>query len=405
MRPSVESAPGPLRDQRGATMVAGTFMAIFLVAVLYHLVGVGRAILYRERMQDFADRAAFEAAAGYARSMNEIALANNIQLVAVTNVFALSELRRNVHACAEAARWGGQPQDQCPPLVGPVDAGFDQSVPQLAALARETRIAAEALRDATPDLVRDEVSAMVLASGGGERRLVAAGVIATPMPLQTAPINVQCVRAAPFVRPLIESTGLSDELVESFNLPPAMLARLSALQCPMALLPAAGPQVMSPPNQSGTEGIQLRALVVGAEPTASREVRESGVRLAERVIGRGEPAPPPAPARERLRRLGLAQAEYYSAWEHANRVLDPAPGFPGVMPEENTFYMHWRARLRRLRVPVDAPPDASSDLGFAEFVHGPLYGACIDVCASGAGCGDVCGAIGELAAVGNSALQ
>jgi hypothetical protein len=385
-------------------MVAGVFMAVFLVGTLYHLIGVGRAVLYRERMQDFADGAAFEAAVGYARSMNEIGLANNIALVAVTNDFALSEAHRNIDACTDAAVFGGSPQDQCPPLQGVVRSNHESSSPELQALARNAERSAEVMRDATPGLVEAQTAAIVTTSGSGERRLVAAALVESPMPLVTAPMSVTCARAATFVRPLIEQSFMSSELIGTFDLPPTSLNRFSAISCPLAGAPR-GPQVMSPPNQSGTEALQLRVIVVGAEQTQTMLMREHGVRLAERTIRRGEAAPPLSPSRQSLTRVGLAQAEYFSAWEHANTVQSDQSGVPGVMPEENTFYMHWRGRLRRLRVPVDVPASAASDFTFATFVNGPLRSTCNAACATGSSCGAVCGALSDLSGVGNNALQ
>lgn len=384
-------------------MVVGAFMSIFLVGALYHLASVGRAVLYRERMQDFADRAAFEGALGYARSMNEIALANNIQIVATANVFALAEAVQSIDSCTPAAKWGGYPQVLCPQYHAGIHAAYDSSVPDLNRLIRGAVRSAESLRDATPALVDQEVSALVQASGTGERSLEAAGIVRVPMPLQTGLVTLSCVRAGPFVEPLLRES-LPSDLVESF-LRPAMAIERPNRYCPWEVLPPEGPQLMNPPNQSGTEALQIRAVVVGAEQSVLVPMRESGVRVAERTIRAGREAPELSRERRRLSRVGLAQAEYYSAWEHANRVSSDTSGFPGVMPEENTFYMHWRARLRRLRVPVNAGTDLASDVSFDAFVRGPLRDACEQICARGGSCDGVCGAIPRLGRIGNNALQ
>ncbi len=63
-------------DSNGAIMVMGVFMAVFMVGLLYYLVGLGDAIWYRERMQDAADAAAYSSAAMHARGMNILALIN-----------------------------------------------------------------------------------------------------------------------------------------------------------------------------------------------------------------------------------------------------------------------------------------------------------------------------------------
>jgi hypothetical protein len=392
-----------LRDQRGAIMVIGAFMSIFLTAVLYHVVGVGRSILYRQRMQDHADRAAFEGALGYARSMNEIGLANNVQMIAVANFWALLEAKRNIASCVVGSPFGGTPQNLCPPLQDPVDAAYDRAAPDLLRLIAQTADAGEALRDTAPALAQEEIAAMAPGPPEGERTLIAARLVEAPMPLRTGPMEVQCVRAGPFVEPLLLESIIPDVLVLFFQRPSRVLERAPPL-CPRSELPWRGPQVMDPPNRSGSEGLQIRAIVIGREQTETTPVREHGVRLAERTIRLGEEAPVLDRGRQRLRRIGLAQAEYFSAWTDANSLASDRRDAPGVMPEENTFYMHWRARLRRLRVPVEVDV-AESDAAFADFVRGPLGFTCREACSGGADCGDTCQGISDLAGVGNNALQ
>lgn len=71
-RPSLAS------DDRGAVMVLGLVMAVFLVGMLYYVVGVGETIRYRERLQDASDAGAFAAAAVHARGMNLLVLINMV---------------------------------------------------------------------------------------------------------------------------------------------------------------------------------------------------------------------------------------------------------------------------------------------------------------------------------------
>jgi hypothetical protein len=65
-----------LRAERGAAMVAGLLFAVFLLAMVFYILGIADAVLFRERMQDAADTAAFSAAVVHARGMNLIALIN-----------------------------------------------------------------------------------------------------------------------------------------------------------------------------------------------------------------------------------------------------------------------------------------------------------------------------------------
>ena len=67
-----------LRDQRGAILLGAIFMATFLVGCLWYVMGVGDAIVYREKMQDGADSVAYAAAVYHARGMNIIAMLNLI---------------------------------------------------------------------------------------------------------------------------------------------------------------------------------------------------------------------------------------------------------------------------------------------------------------------------------------
>lgn len=79
LRGRVSAAGKELRDdESGAMMVIGLFFALFLVGALYYLLGIGQAAMYRERLQDAADTAAFAGAVFKARAMNFIALINMI---------------------------------------------------------------------------------------------------------------------------------------------------------------------------------------------------------------------------------------------------------------------------------------------------------------------------------------
>src|SRR3954469_20308536 len=63
-------------DERGAIMVLGVFMCACMAGVLWYVIGIGDAIVYRERLQEGADAVAFSAATLHARGMNLIVLLN-----------------------------------------------------------------------------------------------------------------------------------------------------------------------------------------------------------------------------------------------------------------------------------------------------------------------------------------
>lgn len=73
------------QDERGAVLLLGVFLSVFLVAMLYYVVGIGEAIWTRESLQDAADAGAFSAAILHARGMNLLAFINIVMaaLVAV----------------------------------------------------------------------------------------------------------------------------------------------------------------------------------------------------------------------------------------------------------------------------------------------------------------------------------
>lgn len=95
-------------DDRGAIMVVAVFMAAFLVGALWYVIGIGDAVLYRERMQDGADAVAYAGAVYHARGMNLIAMINVIMagLLAVLVAMKLVQIINaiaNVISCLISA--------------------------------------------------------------------------------------------------------------------------------------------------------------------------------------------------------------------------------------------------------------------------------------------------------------
>lgn len=88
-------------------MVVGVFMAAFLVGSLWYIIGIGDAVLYRERMQDGADAAAYAAAVYHARGMNMIAMLNIIMaaILAILVAFKLLQLINWIANAVSCALW------------------------------------------------------------------------------------------------------------------------------------------------------------------------------------------------------------------------------------------------------------------------------------------------------------
>ena len=78
-----------LSNKSGAVMVMSAFFAIFLAAILYHVIGVGGAALEQQILQDAADASVFSAATANARGMNMLVLINLIMVLALAILVAL----------------------------------------------------------------------------------------------------------------------------------------------------------------------------------------------------------------------------------------------------------------------------------------------------------------------------
>ena len=63
-------------NEQGAILVLGVFMCACMAGALWYVIGIGDAIMYRERLQEGADAVAFSAATLDARGMNLIVLLN-----------------------------------------------------------------------------------------------------------------------------------------------------------------------------------------------------------------------------------------------------------------------------------------------------------------------------------------
>src|SRR5262245_23609131 len=75
-------------DERGAIMVLGLFLALAAIAELWCVIGIGDALVARERSQEAADSVAYASAVLHARGMNFISLIN-IVLLAGTLLYLL----------------------------------------------------------------------------------------------------------------------------------------------------------------------------------------------------------------------------------------------------------------------------------------------------------------------------
>lgn len=90
------------RETDGAVVVMTIFASAFLIGAMWYLLGVGDALLFKERMQDGADAIAFAPAVVHARGMNLIALLN-LTMAAVLSVLVAVKIFQVLLAAATVA--------------------------------------------------------------------------------------------------------------------------------------------------------------------------------------------------------------------------------------------------------------------------------------------------------------
>lgn len=71
-------------DRKGAIMVVGIFFACAMIGLTWEFIGLGDAMIWRDRSQEVADSIAFSSASVHARAMNFIAFLNIIMLIMTT---------------------------------------------------------------------------------------------------------------------------------------------------------------------------------------------------------------------------------------------------------------------------------------------------------------------------------
>ena len=89
--PRPNETPKMKDDQRGAVMLIGIFMACFLIGALWSVVGLGDALVYRDKVQEAADHTAFSSATVHARGMNFMA-ALNLVMLAIAAIWVVIDL-------------------------------------------------------------------------------------------------------------------------------------------------------------------------------------------------------------------------------------------------------------------------------------------------------------------------
>ncbi|MCS6799545.1 MAG: hypothetical protein NZ898_13655 [Myxococcota bacterium] len=368
LAPDAEDGLAELRrDERGAIMVMGVFMAVLLVGALHYVMGLGETIMYRERMQDAADAGAFVAAVMHARGMNLIALLNMAMASVIAVLVAMKLIQAILFAAATAASGiclgcllGGAGCWACP-LVGPLWNGYrtwsnivDRVEPVVERLVVALDGAQTAVARGMPLAAQWKVVETGTSTYNRPTQLGAMWPLLGTLPVEQDDSELLCEKAGQQAGRLITSPLAAIPAMRPFSY---LIGRLvGRLARTFASFFCGDERHRADRIKSGArlgdENFQVRAFMAGEPPYESAE---QGVRLA--AWGRDEQAGMDVRLMRELGRLSFAQAEFY--YDDGTEASDEDP-------EEWMWHMNWRARLRRFRMPssgagmgLDCPPCAA----------------------------------------------
>lgn len=346
---SEQRKQGFLRDQRGATMVMGVFIAVLLVGMIYYVWGIGDAIMHRERMQDASDTAAFSAAVIHARGMNMLALINMIMaalamvaatMAVIANMIMYAAIAASL-VCAGCGPWCGSCCSACPYAIRHW-AEYDR---------------ASSISDRTTDIVENILTALHYYAVGirtgvplaAQAKVVSygtsvyspvtdVGIMAPPMrtslPVQDDETDWPCEEK---VEPVVYLS--SPVLVWLFgSWSPYMAGGVIAGEFTVPSESAKWcedgyfQRVTDAAQEMGNPEYQVQAYMIGSPDL---EWTQRGVRIA--TWGENEEAGSMYTNLAQMSRISFAQGEFfYDDWEDDWH--------------EWMWHMNWRARLRRWRM-------------------------------------------------------
>lgn len=327
-------------DQRGAIVVIGLFASVFIVGVLYCLLGFGSALRHGARMQDAADATTFSSAVMHARGMNLVALMNMVKLavvVVLAGLLAIMAAASSTIAWITSRHWRMKTYGWTIPFLALVIQRAESSYGAARGPAEEILAAADriqhTLRDELPFIAAEKARLAVLP--------------------HYAPVATD-LRPWPGLRPLPTEEGTAWDLCWRAMSYGVDMGKRAFLEVPsgtiagralgyhigefplLCLAQNVRPERVSD-GRLGGEAYQLRLLVAG-QPLST--LGEEGVRVA--TFRADEDPGRIGDLRADLSRVSFAQAELY---------------FEGPQLEaEMLWHMQWRARLRRFRFPGGVLP-------------------------------------------------
>ncbi len=199
-----------LKDQRGAIAVLALLMTVCLVGALYYVVGIGQAVLLRERLQDAADAGAYSSAAILARGMNLLALINLIMSALLAVLVALKLVQT---VCMVAGPILAAVGFWCPPCAAAaplvISAGqnagnaAEQLKQEIMPMLKVLHLAARGVRQIVPIIAQVEVVDTVLSHYKPPAAFGFALPARLTLPTKDDDFSVLCTHAASFVGDMV----------------------------------------------------------------------------------------------------------------------------------------------------------------------------------------------------------
>jgi hypothetical protein len=345
------------KNQSGAIMVMGVFMAALMVGFIYYVKGIGDAILFKERMQDAADSGAFAAVATHARGMNLIALINitMVSVLAVVTSFRLMAILAALASLVQSGPGNVCEFDGAPQLLQDAKDLEQEYVRPLFSVLRAGNTAANAVVTAIP--LAAEAYAIDAASGSFTPPVDTAFAYPSydALPVVPSTITELTQRAGTAALPLVakkipqERLDCFDEYFE--NRGGLLEVSIEAAMNIMAIIDnpttLAGMVPQKLLDDAALSGPRFqRGVLTGGEFDFG--LSEQGVEVAS--WGQSEAAETVQRSMQKMSRIAVANGEFFYIG-------------PGGR-DESLWNQQWRARLRRVRLgdPGGYPCEEQSDI-------------------------------------------
>ncbi len=214
------------KDEAGAISVIGLFMTVFLVGILYYIVGTAQAVLVRQQLQDGTDAAAMTAAIVQAQAMNFTVLLNiamSVILAVLIAIRMVSGIATFGMAVAVGLAWptAGASLGLIPPLRelrNAMESLRREVEPSAKEAMRGLHAAANSVKSSAPAVASFSAATGLKASPLGLRGFAAGSV--NELPVEDAPYSVLCDHAsetvADFAMKPFSMVGIDFEPIDEY---------------------------------------------------------------------------------------------------------------------------------------------------------------------------------------------